>query len=550
MLEPNIEVQMKRKRFVMRAAAGVIAVMLAACDLMDTLPSGIQIKATPGLYLPLGDPLTSMTDEEGNPKFLDIGSLADIEIPADAVGDMGALYDYQAGEYKETMAYVIHLNLITIPFEDALPDLPDFPSASGSFVSFALEILPGGGEFEIPSLPGEDEFDKYADWKDAVEGLVDKNMLPDDLKDKDPLTWINDPDQWPDDWFTEDGQAALPPDLFPTTMKITPPSMTNKKEDGTFDPEINVDMANLTSVLQQYGDGGLEFDKLPAYIYVNGPSVLLSGGPLQMTLEALKLDETGKVIGNSEQLISPNDPVVFCPLPDFPESDGELIPVMPNQLSPTPETKFDLAALINACPQKLGFQYTIKSGEISITRQEYADLKKESLSLDMVLIIPLKFNIKEEIPVLAGEGEKGDDGVGFAGPAISISDTDLFGRGGADDEGSMGEVFKRLQSIALDVTVINDLGLNGYARMINGDSTLGTLKLSGKSTIQMTRKQVETLPFSPKVAVYLSKGILAIKRTAKTANSPKPLPEDEAPKPPPLRILLAATIYTSIDEEF
>jgi hypothetical protein len=96
---------------------------------------------------------------------------------------------------------------------------------------------------------------------------------------------------------------------------------------------------------------------------------------------------------------------------------------------------------------------------------------------------------------------------------------DLLGRDGSG--GSLDEIMQNLQSISVETTVVNNLGINGYVLMLrempapspaSPPAALGKIDLSGKSVLTIARADLEQAPFSPALEIYLN-GDFDIKRT-------------------------------------
>jgi hypothetical protein len=70
----------------------------------------------------------------------------------------------------------------------------------------------------------------------------------------------------------------------------------------------------------------------------------------------------------------------------------------------------------------------------------------------------------------------------------------------------MLEVFDNMRSMSLDFTVVNNLGFAATVELINPPATtpLGSIGLSGQSSILFSKDQIAVIPFSPIINTYLN----------------------------------------------
>jgi hypothetical protein len=286
---------------------------------------------------------------------------------------------------------------------------------------------------------------------------------------------------------------------FPLTLPPISPGGTN---DG-------IDLNDLSGLLRDYP--GLEFQTVPAYLYINGPERIFQGGNVSYTLNF----EDG-----SHTLASFTNTVVPLALPGLPAS----VP-----LSPRPEP-FDMAFVFNNAPPNLKATIAFAVGEITINSLEElrafaADLQTP-LTANLVLLLPFRFTVNNEkaprgIPVFAGpELDPAAPADSPPNPAIGLIENggDLLGRDGSG-EGAMEDIMENLQSLVMEASIVNNLGINGYIKMLPAmpesydpnAGELGRIKLSGTSSISIPKDKLETLPFSPALEIYLD-GAFDIKR--------------------------------------
>jgi hypothetical protein len=260
----------------------------------------------------------------------------------------------------------------------------------------------------------------------------------------------------------------------------------------------NIDLSDLFNLLNEYD--GLEFRSVPAYLYIDGPARIFQGGNVSYTL---KFDD-GSITPSSF-----TNTVVPLPLPgNF--SSGIL--------SPKP-TALEMAGVFNGKPSSLKAEIDFTIGAITINsldelRAFAADLRTP-LSANLVLLLPFQFSASSPIPVFAGPDDSSNPN---PNPAIKLMDSDLLGR---DGEGAMDDMTENLQSLTMELSIVNNLGINGYIKMLKAMPTPaspspaeleGTISLSGKSSITIPKATLETVPFSPALEIYLD-GDFDIKRS-------------------------------------
>jgi hypothetical protein len=143
------------------------------------------------------------------------------------------------------------------------------------------------------------------------------------------------------------------------------------------------------------------------------------------------------------------------------------------------------------------------------------------------------------IPVFAGPDDPSNT---LPNPAMELVENggDLLGR---DGDGSMDDIVENLESLIMEASVVNNLGINGYIKMLpamppsynpNADE-LGRISLSGKSAVTIPKAKLETPPFSPVLEIYLE-GDFDIKRS---------LPPEGA-----MTMNLGIVLRTGIDKTF
>jgi hypothetical protein len=293
---------------------------------------------------------------------------------------------------------------------------------------------------------------------------------------------------------------------FPFTLPLTIPSGPGSN---------NIDLSDLFGgggVLNDYP--GLEFRSVPAYLYVNGPARLFQNGNVSMKLEFK--DSSSSLLASFDKTVAP------LVLPSLPPS---------GTLSPKPAA-LPLAGIFNQQPDGLTAAIDFTVGTITLNSlselRAFADELRTPLTAHLVLLLPFQFTASSPIPVLAGPDPANPPANSPPNPAIALVDggADLLGRGSGGD-GAMEDIMENLQSLGMEISIVNNLGINGYIKMlpkmpivydpaVNPTAEgLGTIKLSGKSTVTIPRDKLEDVPFSPALEIYLN-GDFDIKRSLPT----------------------------------
>jgi hypothetical protein len=444
----------------------VFSLLLASCPL--NFPEKIQLKASPSIYLPLGEgPLDSALDLSTG-----LGELMDIDIPVGANIDV---YDYQGKEYGDTRVLMM-----------VMKDLVDV------------------------------DFTTFAGFIDALA----------DLDDADPT-----------------GLAVPAVVDFPPSGNIAgvaPPAMPGLNGDSD-----EIDLSGLLGVGGMVNDyPGLMLRSVPVYIYVNGPPTLLKDGDVTIDLE---FNDPIVSPSPASPLLSEQKTVTATVFPNLPVAATP--PGVVSAFSPKSPISLDLKDIFNQQPEGLevSLELNISPGAISIPKNKLrafaAELRNNNLTAHLILLLPFQFTVdKTTAP----------DGIAvFAGPtgtptgpnpAIELvtGGADLLGRTGSGD--GLEEILEQLKALGLEVTVENNLGINGYVSMldvmpdgVNTPEPLGKIKLSGKSTVMIPSDKLG-IPFSPALEVYLE-GDFDIKRSL-----PGGVTLDKA-----LKMTMGAILKTDID---
>jgi hypothetical protein len=337
----------------------------------------------------------------------------------------------------------------------------------------------------------------------------------------------------------------LPPPL-PVLPGVMPPDIEIDFAGAGISPVTGIragfELKEIQNILGKYR--GLKFRSIPVYVYVSGPDRILENGNVTISIGALNGDDHAAVLPGADLLSK--QPVIPYEFPVFPDSED--IP-MTGELSPKPETNFDLKDILNQDnpPEKLDFEYTINIGNITAKYEDLPVIREDfqkPLSAILVLVLPFQFTAGEDIPILSEKNTDPDAG------AIHLLEEggDLFGRGSADDEGtgSVKDVLERMQSLVIHVNIENNLGLAGYAPVYSArpnpgdpnENLLGRMNLSGLSSIAVPKSRA-VYPFNIWVEMYLGKGQnFDIKRPV------------EDPDVLPLKLSLAVVVKTRVNETF
>jgi hypothetical protein len=329
-----------------------------------------------------------------------------------------------------------------------------------------------------------------------------------------------------------DPAVSLPPPGAGTSVSVPIEAIPPGSADG-------IDLADLQSIVRDYP--GLQFKSVIGYLYFNGPATLLGKGELSLEL-TVKNDADQELQAPSRFALLP------APLPDpFPSGDPVTRP-----LSPKPAARIDLTRILNdQTNEKLNFDYSI-SGRPSIEipledLPAFQEEVKTPLTVYLAIVLPFRFTAPRPIPVLAGDEASRPDSC-----AITTGEAgkDLFGREGEGASDTLEKILNNMSSLSLNVSVTNNLGIDGFFTMNRGitpvgersiplapmDDALGRIKLSGNSAVTLSKAEIEkTNPFNPVLELFLE-GDFEIKRTTAEGK--------------PLEMSLGMVVQTVIDKVF
>jgi hypothetical protein len=483
-------------KIVVWGLCAVITALFSACP--PYLPEKVQIRTEPAIYLPLGTP-DSIQDNLDFP----INDLAK-NMPSFSAEGGGEIASYDYLGYGDIQAFIIGLKLL----EKAL-ELPENISKENSIPS---EVSDTGG---LSTLP---------------EGLPDE------------LSYSIAPSNLPDG--IEMPATPTVPDIDPITIQLD--SIEGETESG-------IDLSSIQNVLGDYD--GLKFRSIPVYLYVSGPDKIFTNdeGESNVTISITAVDKSGSTdtdAGTNTELMEDTELLTDATVnsqefPEFPAENESM-----KELSSKPKTHFDLADILNLDnpPSNLGFKYKIDIEPITVELTELETVKddftKNPLSVMLVVLLPLQFDVTKDVPILS---EKNDDPDAKAIP-FPEEGQDLFGRVSEDDEGSasMKDILDILRSLRIDINIENNIGFAGYAPIYKGKpdtadeekNRLGEISLSGLSSVSLSRSEI-AYPLNIWIEMYLGEGQnFEIKR----------LPEDTEALP--LNLSLSITVETHIDKTF
>ncbi|MDR3249301.1 MAG: hypothetical protein LBT39_11005 [Treponema sp.] len=127
-----------------------LSLLLVSCPF--DFPEKIRLKASPGIYLPLGDPLESQFDLTG-PNGL--AQLTNLSIPPGGIGT--DIYDYQGPEYGETrVVMAVMRDLALYDFTDAANALDLVLAAIPDPAMRPDLTFPAAGDYALPPPSTED----------------------------------------------------------------------------------------------------------------------------------------------------------------------------------------------------------------------------------------------------------------------------------------------------------------------------------------------------------------------------------------------------------
>jgi hypothetical protein len=297
---------------------------------------------------------------------------------------------------------------------------------------------------------------------------------------------------------------SIPPSLPPGGFSVS--GLTIPTGTGN-----NIDLSSLLGsggVLKDYP--GLEFRSVPAYLYISGPATVLAASKINLKFQGGGITFPGFT----------NEPVKSMVLPDLPPAPGPITATLAAS-----EMDLDLKGIFNASPPpaslKAELDFTV--GNITIYSLDelraFAAELQTPLTAHLVLLLPFRFTAKNPIPVFAGPDPANPPG-SSPKPAVKLIDKggDLLGREPGGDD-IMDDIGRNLKALSLEVSVVNNLGINGFIKMLPAmpgaynpaAEGLGKIGLSGVSSIIIPGETLKNVPFSPALEVYLE-GDFDIKR--------------------------------------
>jgi hypothetical protein len=296
-------------------------------------------------------------------------------------------------------------------------------------------------------------------------------------------------------------------------------------------PDQNTSALTLAGLKAPLLNGKLHFDSIPLYLYLDGPAPWFADGNIALDLN-VAYGQDGEQTKPLENIRAEDMAIARSGMPEITN------PYKPKQDLAAQAAYFEsdgLTEVFNEYPEALRFKYKITIKQCIVTPDMLTG-GSITFKAAMAMVIPMTFIAKEDI-------DFAKDVDGFAMP--NFGKEDMFGRSHAEDS---GDAFDFMESISIDITLNNALGLDGIIRLYAnqkqqeaGLTPLETLSMTGSaSLIHLTREDLKNqanFPFSPAFDIIIPQETkLAIKRTLLDNN--------------PFSIALKIRVKGNIQQEF
>ncbi|MDR3343422.1 MAG: hypothetical protein LBT14_11680 [Treponema sp.] len=521
---------------------GVFSVfVILSCELPQ-VPNAIRVQGDPVIYLPLGNPFAGDTV----PKIADYLSIESIRQMVAGSDNAIGIYEYDIAIYADVQTYVVRYPMVNMPldlteymkrtFKEVVTEIdvpsvplfgePDFMIPIPIETMTKLVKVVWGQEFGI-RMPVEEvlkdnleimipEFG-FSDYKTGVlreDGylyfLGDENNTAEyeatfDVTLGDETRFKFDPQQSGKISLylrvreSIKGISMITPEIVFDWDKVTiDTTVEGETENNRLEGSYPLDMGDLMSFLGM----GVMFKNVHGYVYVHGL-------PADNTQSSLRLDVEGEnLLGNT-----PSRSIIMREPPDF--SDDPQVPftgsLFPDSIAAADDDPLDLLLAFNA--KKLSqLHYSIVIYEVTLDNSE--DIREDVITADLVIELPLDFEVKDDPDKPRGNYVKLDlgdvlpDGGG---------DGDLFGRTGEDET---SDVFNSLNEVTIYLKNYNNTVFNTELVMLVGDIEVALP--SGKKAeipIPISKDKI-AYPFNPRYEILLPKdegkntGTFSISRSA------------------------------------
>jgi hypothetical protein len=537
---------MTKNAFIYVCWIAVVVWINACTSPLEQLPEKVRVTANPTINLPLGDPLKGSNNNLGE-------SLRNaLTIDADTLG-LDGLYDYVDPTDRETQKFLMYRSLVeteiaVTEYNTALTMNSKQIEGLPTKVSFASQLPPLPLPFSLPEpldipLNGEIRLEQeniQQVWGNAS-GLsltcsgsktipeyitvTSKALNLDVRKEKHEITFgramtftggefeLVASDQgiitidiaitmgFKDIVDTKD--ITIKPEIIFNWSKVELNLANEITSQGSY-PDSDAEALTISGLKESLLNGKLRFDSIPLYLYVDGPALWFADGNITLSLDVESLKD-------GEQTMKSLEKDTAIARSGMPEITNPYKPKQDLTAQPASFESDGLTEVFNAYPEALRFKYKIDIKQFIVTPDM---LRGGNIAFKtaIAMVIPLALTAGQDIDLAEDLAE-------FDMP--NFGDKDMFGRSNA---GASGDAFDFMESISVDITLNNALGLDGmiqlYANLEQQEAKqpLAILGMTGSaSRIQLTREDLKdpaNFPFSPVFDFIIPRDTkLAIKRT-------------------------------------
>jgi hypothetical protein len=474
---------------------------IASCNFQ--IPETLELKGSPGVYLPLGNPFTG---DNSVTHYFDINTIKDLAGGGTEAGV--TVYSYKSDSFPDVQTYLVHSQIaeMNLNLSEYVQGL-DITDATGT--AMPDTFIPGTGisyPFTIP-------FGQMAEWVTEVEDaqfrvtLTFEGDVPTDVsvifningEDKDGISDTSDSGKL---IFTHTPLFLHPQQYKGITVKIRVPVGYSFKPELNFDWERakiqpkqgdNVYEGKYTfsiGELINYLGKGVSFKTIPTYMYVDLPD-----GDWE---PAIRLSVDG------------GEPVekgmVDEPLPPLNQEDDN------ESIDFNLDDCFEFASFLETLPDSkvndsIELKYEIETKLVPISKNG----NPGKIAIDLIIVLPLEFEVSGSPTIPASlDNEKKAELARYVKLELGdllpdTGDDDLFGRTGKKDD-----LFESLDYVKIYLNNCHNTIIKGgfSISIIAGTySKVLTLDDGGSDDITIDLDELPN-PFSPKFEILILKSTI------------------------------------------
>ncbi|MDR0290365.1 MAG: hypothetical protein LBI06_05455 [Treponema sp.] len=513
---------MKKIAIGLLCLAGLVCGLLLSCE----IPQALTVKGKPGVYLPLGNPLSSLDEDQRLENYISNAKIREMMDNSGAAGKLG-IYEYRGSDaamsgYSNVQVYMVHYPIAEMKVDlseyinDAIQDADDmaFSYTLPPIISDTPEDMFPAGGYYLSKIHGPQMVENdplfVVSLADMAKLVKEVNGGPFGLEfdlgngtDFQGKIWVRMPAFGVEDYIEGellDGKlrfAGTPADgkFIPKNqsqggnlndddeleifVKVTGPCS------GTLSPEMVFDWTSaivytitneslkgdfqLENLLGGFLGSAVTFKEAIGYIYVNNID-----------------DATLILTSNGADLVLSDHPLTSKPRPIFSDPFAGSLP--------TSSLDGDTIALAEVLNSDSKLEYQIKIPEMFI--ENAPESISRTITIDLVILLPLEFRVTD----LTYNSSNRYVALELDDMFPAAGDKDLFFREGKD-----GDLFSNIASVTVLLTHFQNDILDGKIYIQMSDRVYNNrleFRGGGRMTLGM-----DTLPFpfTPKFGIVLEK---------------------------------------------